>query len=182
MNNLRQWVLFMGLGVLILGVIAAYILSLLITRPIVELSQNAEVLAQGNLNVNLRTKYFGELEMLAVAMKNMVENTRSICSSINLAISNVESEVEAISSSTEQSSKGSEQVATSVSQVAIGAQNLAETTQDISAQASTINSKMLTFRDQMVDIGTSTSEVVERTQSGKAMMNDLATKNEGIYR
>ncbi|WP_425803552.1 methyl-accepting chemotaxis protein [Desulfitobacterium sp. Sab5] len=176
MNSLRMWVLFMGLAVLLLGVISVYMLSLLITRPIVELSHNAESLAQGNLNLTLRSKYFGELGMLASGMKKMVENTRTICSSINGAISRVENEVNEISTSTEQSSKGAEQVAASVSQVAIGAQNLAETTQNISNQANTINSKMLMFRDQMVDIGASTSEVVGRTQSGKTMMNDLAQK------
>jgi methyl-accepting chemotaxis protein len=176
MNNLRQWVLFMGLGALLLGVIAAYILSLLITRPIVELTQNAEDLAKGNLKINLRTNYFGELEILALAMKRMVNNTRLICTSINQAIENVENEVGAISSSTEQSSKGSEQVAESVSQVAVGAQKLAETTQNISQQASTINNKMLAFKDHMKDIEKSTSQVVERTQTGQAMMNDLSQK------
>lgn len=176
MNSLKMWVLFMGLGALIIGLISAYILSVLITRPIIELSHNAESLAEGNLNLNLRTKYFGELEMLASSMKKMVENTRAVCSSINGAIIKVETEVEGISSATEQSSKGSEQVAASVSQVAIGAQKLADTTQNINNEASTINSKMLMFRDSMVDIGTRTSNVVARTQSGKTMMNDLAEK------
>lgn len=176
MNSLKQWVLLMGLGALLLGVIAVYLLSHLITRPLEELSHNAEILAEGNLNVNLRTNYFGELEMLAIAMKRMVENTRAICSSINLAILNVEQEVGEISNSTEQSSKGSEQVAMSVSQVAVGAQKLAEATQNISNQSSTINNKLLIFKDQMADIGTSTSEVVERTENGKAMMSNLTQK------
>lgn len=176
MNNLKQWVLLMGLGALLLGVIAVYFLSRLITRPLVELSENAEVLAKGNLKVNLRTNYFGELGMLAIAMEKMVENTRSICGSINQAIFNVENAVEEISSATEQSSKGSEQVAASVSQVAIGTQRLAGTTQNISNQASTISSKMVGLRDRMGEIETSTSEMAERTQSGKVMMNDLALK------
>jgi methyl-accepting chemotaxis protein len=176
LTALKREVLLIGLGVLLFGILAGYYVSRLFTQPLIELTENAEVLATGNLKTSLRTNYYGELEKLALAMMKMIEGTRTICGSINEAVYKVENTVHEISEAVQQTSKGSEQVAASVSQVAIGAQKLSQNTQDMDRQTTGIIDKISWLADLMKNIDSSTRQVTARTQSGKTMMTDLTAK------
>lgn len=176
LNALKRWVLLVGLVVLVLGVISGYLFSLKFTRPLIELAENAEVLATGNLKVVIKTDWSGEMGTLAQAMKRMLENTKDICLSINQALRRVEDSTKEISVATDQTSQGTDQVAASVNQVAIGAQKIAQRTSEIGVQNEGINRSILTLAGHMERISGSTTDVTERTQRGEEMMKDLAEK------
>lgn len=176
LNDLKLWSFLIGLVVLVLGVFAGYIFSRSFTRPLIELAENAEVLAQGDLRTAIRTDWFGEIGTLALAMRKMVENTKDICSSINKALNRVEDSTKEISVATDQTSSGIEQVAESINQVAIGAQKIAQSTSEIGEQSSGINQSVLSLAGHMERISHSNSDVTERTQQGEEMMKDLAAK------
>ncbi|MHB8072164.1 methyl-accepting chemotaxis protein [Desulfosporosinus fructosivorans] len=176
LNSLKRWVLMVGLLVLVIGVIAGYFVSVSFTRPLIQLAEDAEVLATGDLRIEIKTNWYGELETLALAMKRMLENTKQTCSSINQAVGQVEASVREISSATDQTSQGADQVAASVSQVAAGAQKIAQRTSEMSGQSEGINQSAQTLATNMERIASTTSDVTARTQRGEEMMKDLAGK------
>ncbi|MDO0825092.1 methyl-accepting chemotaxis protein [Desulfosporosinus nitroreducens] len=176
LNALNRWVLLVGLAVLVLGVVAGYFVSLTLTRPIIRLTEDAEALATGNLKINIKTNWYGELETLALAMKKMLENTKEICSSINQVVERVESSTKEISLAVDQTSHGTNQVAESVSQVASGAQTITHRTSEMSAQSEGINQSIQTLAQHMERIAGSTSDVSGRTVSGESIMKNLAEK------
>ena len=176
LNTLIRWVFLVGLLVLVFGVVSGYFVALTFTQPLIQLAENAEVLATGNLKVIIKTNSYGELETLALAMKKMLENTKEICSSLNQAVGHVEDSAREISAATDQTSHGADQVATSVSQVAVGAQNIAQRTSEMSVQSEGINQSAQTLAGNMERIASSTSDVTVRTQRGEEILKDLADK------
>lgn len=176
LNTLRIWVFMVGLLVLVFGVVSGYFVSLTFTRPLIQLTENAEVLATGNLNITIKTSWYGELETLALAMKKMLHNTKEICVSINQAVRQVEDSTREISVATDQTSNGADQVAASVSQVANGSQKIAESTSEIGVQSKGINQSVQTLAGHMERVMVSTADVTTRTLRGEEIMGDLAQK------
>ncbi|KLU65640.1 methyl-accepting chemotaxis protein McpB [Desulfosporosinus acididurans] len=176
LKALIQWAVFIGLLVLILGLVSGYIFSRSFTRPLIELAQNAETLATGDLRTVIKDDWFGELGTLAQAMKKMVGNTKDTCLSINKALSRVEESTKEISAATDQTSSGVEQVAESINQVAVGAQKIAQSTSEIGEQSLGINQSVGSLAEHMERISRSNGVVTERTQRGEVMMKDLAAK------
>jgi Methyl-accepting chemotaxis protein len=176
LNALKTWVIMVGLLVLVFGIVLGYFVSLTLTRPLIQLTENAEALATGNLNIAIKTNWYGELETLALAMKKMLDNTKEICVSINHAVRQVEDSTRGISEATDQTSNGADQVAESVSKVAEGSQKIAETTSEIGLQSKGINQSVQTLAGQMERVMVSTTDVTTRTQRGEETMRDLAQK------
>ena len=176
LNSLKRSVLSVGLVVLGIGLVAGYLVSLTFTRPIIHLTKDAGVLATGNLNIDIKTNWYGELETLALAMKKMVENTKEICFSINQVVERVECSTKEISASVDQTSCGADQVAQSVSQVASGAQSIAHRTSEMSVQSEGINQSIQAFALHMENISVSTSDVSGRTLNGETIMRNLSDK------
>ncbi|MDR3585381.1 MAG: methyl-accepting chemotaxis protein [Desulfosporosinus sp.] len=176
LNALIRWVSLVGLLVLVFGAVSGYFVSLTLTRPLIQLAENAEVLATGDLKVVIKTNSFGELKTLAFAMKKMLENTKEICFSINQAVGHVEDSAREISAATDQTSQGADQIAASVSQVAVGAQKIAQRTSEMSVQTEGINQSTRTLAGNMERIASTTSDVTARTLHGEDMMKDLADK------
>ena len=176
LNTLKRWVLMVGLLVLVIGVVSGYFVSLSFTRPLIQLAEDAEVLATGNLNIIIKTNWYGELGTLAIAMKKMLGNTKETCSSINQAVWQVEESAREISAATDQTSQGAEQVALSVSQVARGAQQIAQSTSEMGAQSEGINLSVQILAGHMGRVADSTSDVTARTLRGEEIMQDLADK------
>ncbi|WP_068965935.1 methyl-accepting chemotaxis protein [Desulfosporosinus sp. BG] len=176
LNSLKLWVFMVGLLVLFFGVVSGYFVSLTFTRPLIQLAEDAEVLATGNLNIAIKTGWYGELDILANSMKKMLDNTKEICFSINQAIAQVEDSTREISSATDQTSQGADQVALSVTQVAGGAQKIAQSTSEMGVQSEGINQSVQILADHMERVAGSTSDVAERTLRGEEIMKDLADK------
>ncbi|MDR3542470.1 MAG: methyl-accepting chemotaxis protein [Desulfosporosinus sp.] len=160
--------------VLVFGVVSGYFVSLALTRPLIKLTENAEVLATGDLKVAIKTNWYGELETLALAMKKMLENTKEICVAIIQAVGQVEDSAKEMSVATDQTSIGADQVAASVSQVAVGAQNIAQRTSEMSKQNEGINQRVQTLAGHMERIAGCTSDVTAQTLRGEKTMEDLA--------
>lgn len=176
LNSLKRWIFMVGLLVLVLGVVSGYFVSLAFTRPLIQLAEDAEVLATGDLNIAIKTNTYGELATLAKAMKKMLDNTKEICFSINQAVGHVEESTREISAATDQTSQGADQVAASVSQVASSSQKIAESTSEIGDQSKGINQSVQILAGHMERVASSTSDVTAQTLRGEEILKDLAAK------
>lgn len=174
--SLVRWMSIVALLVLLVGLIASYIEATSLARPLAQLAGHADILATGNLNVDVNTNYHGELGTLGRAMKKMLENTRTACSSIHGAVSDLETAVHDISGASAQTSQVAEQVAETVNQISSGAQSTAQTTNDISLAAGGMTEKIETLVSHVDSITANTVETASRTEHGEKIMQELALK------
>jgi len=123
--------LTIGLGVGIIVVLLAWLISKQISKPIVALAQQTNVLATGNLNVNISEGFLGELGVLGRSLKIMTENLRNIVSEVHQSSSQITASALELSASTEESTSSVEQVARSIEEMATGASNQANSSQQI---------------------------------------------------
>lgn len=157
----------------------AILLSRQISRPLVELTKQADVMATGNLNVDFATNYHGELGILGNALKNMLANTKAVLGSVNGAITNLDTAIQEISQAAASTSEASEQVAESINQVSAGSQEMANNSSNISSAAEASAEQLEALAQNIEAITRSTDETAKRTADGEKTMNLLAEKIKG---
>jgi methyl-accepting chemotaxis protein len=80
-NKLKM--LFIVAGILLVGLIITYIVTVSITKPIQILSKNAEQIGHGNLTVVVKSKRKDEIGTLTDAFNKMLQELREIIQTIN---------------------------------------------------------------------------------------------------
>ncbi|AFC28703.1 methyl-accepting chemotaxis protein [Paenibacillus mucilaginosus 3016] len=75
-----------SLAVLVLTSVVGFVLSRRVTRPVVELTSVFRELAAGNLAVQAKGDYQGEMKVLADSINAMVDNNRELLSNMNRSI------------------------------------------------------------------------------------------------
>lgn len=167
-----------SLLVVVVVVIIALFVAGGIANPIVRFAEQADVLATGNLRVEVEQGYSGELGILGRALKKMVENTRAVVGAVKGAVADLDSAVGEISRAAEDSAKASGQVAEAISQVSAGTQDMANTAGAI-AQASEESARRTQELERRIEeIAENTEDTVARTREGERLMQELASKIE----
>ncbi len=72
------------IAALVIGGVIAFIISRLISRPIREVTDAANKIALGEVNINLETKSRDEIGQMVKAFKNIIENTRRSASAMEM--------------------------------------------------------------------------------------------------
>ncbi len=125
--SIIAFVLAIGIGIII---------SRMISKPIVTISNAAEQIAAGDLTINeIRVKSRDETGQLANSFNNMVQNLRDLIYQVRTSAEQVAASSEELNASAEQTSAATEHIATSIQQVATGTdqqvQSVEETAQGI---------------------------------------------------
>ncbi len=82
---LNKFITYIGIVVLLIGIVAAYIFSRYISRPILKLSDIAERMAELDFNVRYEGKDKGEIGMLGQSINNMSEKLEKNISQLKSA-------------------------------------------------------------------------------------------------
>ena len=106
-------VLILSAVSVLIGVIFAFYLTIIITRPVKEAILKIARVAKGDLTTEFESKSTDEIGQLLLSMKNMVEKLSFIVSDVQTASGNVASGSEMVSSSTEELSQGASEQAAS---------------------------------------------------------------------
>lgn len=120
-----------GLGVALLVVLLAWFISKRISKPIVALAQQTDILATGQLTIDISDGFMGELGVLGRSLKIMTENLKNIVSEVHQSSSQIVASAQELSTATEESSSSVEQVARAIEEMAGGASHQAENSQQI---------------------------------------------------
>jgi methyl-accepting chemotaxis protein len=108
------WIISVGLVIaLVVSILAAFIITRSITRPIGEAVEINDKLTKGDLTVDIRTAREDEIGQLLTSMKNMVEKLRDVASSVKDAADNVASGSSQMSDTANQMSQGASEQAAS---------------------------------------------------------------------
>ncbi|WP_040067156.1 methyl-accepting chemotaxis protein, partial [Pseudomonas batumici] len=120
---------------LLLGILAAFIISRQITRPIRETLAVVEHIAAGDLTRNLLVTRRDELGVLQQGIQNMGETLRHLISGIRDGVTQIANAGEGLSAVTEQTSVGVNNQKTETDQVATAMHEMTATVQEVARNA-----------------------------------------------
>lgn len=154
----------------------AFFISRQIARPIIALAQQADILATGNLQVDINANYYGELGVLGRSLKTMVDSFRAIVQKVQDSAAHLASSAQELSASTEETSKAVEQVAAAVQDMAKGANEQAVQAQNITEKVQGITAEIETTSAMVREIATSSQQVRRLINDGLNAVEDQDKK------
>ena len=154
-----QVTLILSVIAIVLGVIAAYLLTTTITRPIRKAVDAANLLAQGDLTVNVGNTSKDETGMLLDAVQNTANNLKQMITTISGASDELASASEELAVVTDQTSEGITRQESETAMVATAMNEMATTVQDVADNAA----KAADAAGQADQEATSGARVVEQT-------------------
>ncbi|MPQ66604.1 MULTISPECIES: methyl-accepting chemotaxis protein [unclassified Pseudomonas] len=133
--NARNWLAGAFLAALLLGIIAAWIITRLIVGPLMETLRRAEQVAAGNLSANVTVSRRDELGALQLSMQRMTLNLRELIGGLREGVIQIASAAEELSAVTEQTSAGVNNQRQETDQVATAMNEMAATVQEVARNA-----------------------------------------------
>jgi len=165
------WVL-LALGAMIAAAVAVFT-SRGITRPVRDLSSQAELVAKGDLTVEITQRSQDEVGQLASSFRAMVESLRDTIGQVGEASSAVASASSQISSSTEQMAAGAQEQTSQAGEVASAVEEMTKTILENSKNASDTAGTAKQSKEAAAQGG----KVVEETVAGMKQIADVVRKS-----
>lgn len=157
----------------VLSLLIALIITRLITRPIFEVKQAAEQVADGNLDVMVQVHSKDEIGALSEAFRIMVHNMNDVLANINTAAEQVSSGSRQVSETSMSLSQGATEQASSVEQLTASLEEIAAQTKQNADNATEANVLVETARENAVQGNTQMKEML-------GAMDDINKASESI--
>ncbi|MGD8190695.1 methyl-accepting chemotaxis protein [Brevibacillus ginsengisoli] len=120
-NETKSFLVLLIIFLIVSGVIFYLVVSKMI-KPIVDLANTSQRIAQGDLTVDeLKVRTQDEIGLLSASFNQMVSNLRNVIHHVSKSTEQVSASAEELTASAEQTSKASAQIATTIQEVAAGA-------------------------------------------------------------
>jgi methyl-accepting chemotaxis protein len=134
----------------ILSMIVAYAINRMISRPINEIKNAAELLATGQLDVSIDIDAQDEVGTLAKAFQRMADNTNEVLTSINASAEQVASGSRQVSESSIVLSQGATEQASAIEELTASMEEIAAQTTQNAANANDANNFALAAKSDAV--------------------------------
>lgn len=163
--NSNIWILVFGGGfAIILAGLTAFWIARSITLPIAKLSNEATMLAEGDLRKREIIHSRDEIGQLADAFGRMASNLRNLVSKVQTRAETVAASSEQLTASAQQSADVANQVATSITQIAEGSEKQTTAVNDMASVVKEISvsiEQIATTSKQIAEIAIGTSQASE---------------------
>lgn len=120
---------------LVIGILAAWIITRLIVTPLMETLKNAERVASGDLSQDIHVSRRDELGLLQASMQRMTLNLRRLIGELRDGVVQIASAAEELSAVTEQTSAGVNSQKVETDQVATAMNEMTATVQEVARSA-----------------------------------------------
>lgn len=124
---INDFTTFMTAGVMIVLAIILYILIKRISNPLVKLSNEAKLVAEGDLTINIKSNSKDEVGQVTNNFNSMVKDINNIVSNVQKSIYQINSASENLSAISEETTASSEEINAAVAEIARDTANQAET-------------------------------------------------------
>ncbi len=172
-NNLLRFIIMILIITAGIVIFVSYIIGNSIANPIVELTETADILAQGDLTATIKTNYTGEIGRLARSLATMVDNLKALIVRAKEVSTQTASTGEEINSSVNQTTMAVQQVATTVQELANGAQDTAKNVQEVSTAVDNIGRMIENLAENAATVGKLSTESRELTIEGQEVVSEL---------
>jgi len=161
------------IATVIVVIIIGYLMSLSIAKPILELVDTTNTLAQGDMTVPINTRYVGEVGALARSIARLVDNLTSLLLTARDTVTQASSMTEQVLGAANQSSQAIQQVSSTIQSVASGAQETARNMGDASQAVDSISKKIEDLAQTASTVEQTTQDTIKLTQEGQEVVDEL---------
>ncbi|WP_407639137.1 methyl-accepting chemotaxis protein [Alteribacillus iranensis] len=166
---------------LVIGILVIWVFSNRITRPIKQVSEQMDAMAEGDLTQEpLSIQSNDEVGQLAKAMNGMQSKLQTIIAKVAGASETVTGQSEELSQSANEVKTGSEQIAVTMQELASGAETQAGHANELSQNMQTYVAEMEAADQSSQHIESSSQEVLGMTREGSELMNESMSQMERI--
>ncbi|MGG1572361.1 methyl-accepting chemotaxis protein [Fictibacillus sp. NRS-1165] len=161
----------------IASLIVTYFLSRSIARPIIEMRNKMELVAEGNLTIKLQEKGRDEIAQLTVHFNKMVDDIRRLISSVETSIFQVTDSGSNLTAVAEETIATSDEVATAVTEIAAGATKQAEDAEETNNRTLELSNHIQELHSQTDKMLGLSDQAFEANQTGIAKITLLDEKS-----
>lgn len=155
-QSTKKLMLGLSIGATLLALLAAFLVTRSVTRPLAQATKVAGLLAEGDLSVKIDVQGRDEVAQLQEAMSNMVDKLSQIIADVRATSDSLSSASEEISATAQSLSQGATEQAASVEEIS--------STLDEASASVQQNSENATITDNMA-----TQAAVDASQGGDAV-------------
>ncbi|NLM20126.1 MAG: methyl-accepting chemotaxis protein [Peptococcaceae bacterium] len=183
-HQLQLAILILSVVVLILGILAAALVARSIVRPLKNVVDNIQEVAEGNLTVqNLKIKSKDEIGLLSNALNKMVENLHDLVQNVSHIADQVASSSEQLSASADQQAQAANEVAATVTTMAQGAEKQSASVGEITAavEESYASMEQMSANSNIVaqQINEAATAALEGQKAAQKAINQMENIDEG---
>lgn len=175
-QSLQRGVFIIIVVVVFFSILITYLIGYSISKPIIETSKYANIIANLNLTAKMDEKYQNrkdELGNLARSLVSITSSFRSIIDQINSSSSHMFDAATNLSNTSQQSSNSSQEIAEVVEEIALGAANQAKYAEDGSIKASKLGDKIEKVQYYIESVNDSSKEVAKVVEEGLHEIDSL---------
>ena len=185
-ENMLLLVLIVSALIIVISIAVAFIVSNIITKPIIRVMDRMKLVANGDLsNEPLEVTTQDETGQLTVATNDMSDNMRDLLNRIHTVSETVTSQSEELTQSSNEVMNGTEQVASTMEEIAAGSEAQANNASGLSANMGLFTTKVQETSEDGEQIQQSSEEVLQMTNEGAQLMNSsmqqMAKINEIVH-
>lgn len=170
-NKLIIQSLIMIAVTLVIGIAVSNFLTNYLSRPINQIMQHAEKIAEGDLQVEpVRFQSTDELGILAKAMNKMTDNLREVIQQVRDVSETVSEQSNELSQSANEVMQGSEQIVATMEELASGTEKEANYANDLSHTMRSFLMKLSSVSDNGQTIHETSNQVRSMTTDGYELM------------
>lgn len=157
-----------------LMLLVAYYLAESVSRPIVQLANDIETVAAGDLTVKVDIKTKDEVGSMATSFNLMAENLRNMIQEIKEVVVKSSASSQQLSAASQENAAASEEVSATIGYLASSVEQLAENAGNMADKADSIKSLSDSGREQMVLTAHSMEGIQVSSEKSKDVMRELS--------
>lgn len=177
-TNLIKTNIYMGLIIFLFAIFVAFIISKLIAKPILQITDVMVQASKGDLTVKVNSKMKNELGLLSDNFNMMLEKINGFIGGIQDISLNVSTSANILASTAEQTSATAEEVTTTVSQIATGATDQAVQAEQGSLFVEQLSRQFDLLEDSTDSMLNASQKVAKANTDGITSIQDLTAKTD----
>jgi len=117
-SNVKSVVLMISIVTLVIGMLIAFYISRIISKPVIAVAEAAKQIAEGDLSISdIHIKNRDEIGEMARSFNHMKQNLRELIRKVSISSEQVAASSEELYAGSEQSAEAANQVATSIQEI-----------------------------------------------------------------
>ncbi|MEK3937546.1 methyl-accepting chemotaxis protein [Sporosarcina sp. FSL W7-1349] len=157
--------------VIVLSILAAFVTSSLISKPIITVMERMQAISKGDLSLEpLFTKSQDEVGRLVQSTNEMNANIRNLLTQINEVSASVSSQSEELTQTSNEVSLATEQVVSTMQELSSGIEEEASSTSELAITMESFTLKVEEANERGGQVQHSSTEVLHMTSEGSRLM------------
>ncbi|KIL49604.1 hypothetical protein KP78_10720 [Jeotgalibacillus soli] len=177
----RNFILIVSIIALLIGVAIALYISRIISKPVIEVAEAAEQIADGNLSIqDVQVKNKDEIGAMALSFNQMKQNLRELIRKVNEGAEQVAASSEELSAASEQSSQSANQVAEAVQDISGAADGQIRSMEENKRVMDESAVGLQQMAESVVAVSESTQEVLKEAEQGNLVIDQTIRQMQGV--